>query len=115
MKQLKKYFKVVHELYDYFDYSSDGKIIPLEDFTDFYWSITKKPQITNIIYSVGVVSYHDEKVNKEDEFDWSESIEAVYIGEEYTMLHVIYDDKDNNNGSLCIFDNKKKIEFDNEI
>jgi len=91
MKLLKKYFKTIDQIYEYFDYESGPKVLPLEDYTDFNW--TKKDN--QIFYS----SEDDEYVNDEfvDEFK----------GEEYTMF--LIRDSLNLDDCLLIFDNKKYL------
>ena len=42
MKLLKKYFKVVTEIYNYFDYDGGKKIYPIEDYTEFYMTSQRK-------------------------------------------------------------------------
>lgn len=115
MKLLTKYFKVVHELYDYFDYTSNGKILPIEDYTEFYWTITDKPEITDSSHCPGIIYFGDTKVTEWVDLEFNESIEAIYVGEEYTMFQVIYDGQDTwETGSLCVFDNKKQLKDETE-
>jgi len=91
MKQLKQYFKIVREIYDYFDYSSGRKIYPIEDYTEFYWKTNQ-----NIIF------YSD---NKKD------FVDDVFIekhnGDEYVMFLV--KDTHNLDDCLIIFDKKNQI------
>jgi len=89
MKLLKKYFKVVHEIYDYFDYSGGKKIFPFEDYTDFEWY--KKDN--RIYYSIEDSDYFNDEYLEE------------YTGEEYTMF--LIKDSLNVDECLVIFDNQK--------
>lgn len=91
MKLLNKYFKVVHEIYDYFDYSGGKKIYPFENYTDFDWY--KKEN--KIYYSLEGSDYFNDEFLEE------------YIGEEYTMY--LIKDSLNVDDCLIIFDNKKLI------
>jgi len=92
MKLLQKYFKIIHEIYEYFDYSTNDRILPLEDYKEFYWKVKNK-----IIYY---------SANKDEINDFSDNVVAVYVGEEFTMVNVLLEDGEE---SLFIFDNLKKI------
>ena len=90
MKLLKKYFKVIHEIYEYFDYLQDDKNYTIEDYTDCEWSKTK----TSLHYWI----------DEDDDPIEDEYIEE-YIGEEFTMY--LIQDSLNLDDCLVIFDNKK--------
>lgn len=94
MKQLKKYFKVVKEIYDYFDYSNDKKIYPIEDYTDFYW----KKKNNKLYYSYDKIEFYDDIFLKE------------YEGDDYIMF--LINDTHNLDDCLIIFDLKKKLNDD---
>ena len=91
MKLLNKYFKIIHQIYDYFDYSGSEKIYPIEDYTEFDWILKDN----KILYS-----------SEDDEYIEDEYID-VYNGEEYTMF--LIKDSLNVDDCLIIFDNKKKL------
>ena len=95
MKILKKYFKIVKEIYEYFDYEGGEQIYPIEDYTEFFWIKTEE------------LIYYSE--NKEDSFVFDEYLDE-YLGEEYTMFLI----KDTNNLDDClvIFENKKMLYFE---
>ena len=90
MKELKKYFKIVHQIYDYFDYTSGKRIYPIEDCTAFGWTKNDK---NNVLYSL-----------EEDDYITDDYIEE-YKGEEYTMF--LIKDSLNLDNCLIIFDNEK--------
>ena len=92
MKLLNKYFKVVQEIYEYFDYVGGKQIYPIEDYCDFFWMKTD-----NTIY------YSE---NKDSGSSFDEYLEE-YIGEEYTMF--LIKDTHNLDDCLIIFENKKEI------
>lgn len=97
MKLLKKYFKVIHEIYEYFDYSSGERIYPIEDYTDFEWD-----KINNN------VRYHSDG---DTDFINDEFIDE-YVGDDYTMF--LIRDSLNVDDCLIIFDNKKYVgDYDN--
>lgn len=90
MKLLKKYFKVVHEIYDYFDYTSGKSIYPIEDYTDYNWS---KSLDSTIYYFVDV-----------DDDPIIEKYIEEYVGEEFTMF--LIQDSLNLDDCLIIVSNK---------
>jgi len=92
MKLLKKYFKVIHEIYDYFGYETGEKILPLEDYTEFEWYYNDDE---GIIYyrSIG----EEELISEEGTIYYGE-----YDNSEMIMFEVI-------NDSLLIFDAHKEI------
>jgi hypothetical protein len=98
MKQLKKYFKIVKEIYDYFEYESGKHIYPIEDYTNFYWYVK------------------DNRIFYNDSENSEEYIEDVFIekynGEEYVMF--LIKDTHNLDDCLIIFDIKKQIYFEDE-
>ena len=42
MKILKEYFELQKQIFDYFGYVEDWKVIPLDDQTDQYWILNEK-------------------------------------------------------------------------
>jgi len=92
---LKKYFKIVNEIYEYFDYSGGEKIYPIEDYTDFEWNKTEK----EIHYDI----------DNDGQYVSDEYIEE-YVGEEFTMF--LIKDSLNLDNCLIIFDNKKFLTED---
>jgi len=91
MKLLKKYFRIVHEIYDYFDYSGGKKIYPFEDYTEFDWYVLND----KIYYSLEGSDYFFDDFLEE------------YKGEEYSMY--LIKDSLNIDNCLIIFENKKMI------
>ena len=94
MKQLKKYIKVVREIYDYFEYSSGKKIYPIEDYTEFFW----KKSDNKIYYSDNGTDFVDDIFIEE------------HIGDEYIMF--LINDTHNLDDCLIIFDLKKQVVID---
>lgn len=92
MKILKKYFKIVHEIYDYFDYSSGKKIYPIEDYTDYRWQINNN-----------TLHYW---VDADDDPIIEDYIEQ-YDGDDYKMF--LIKDSLNFDDCLIIFNKEKQI------
>ena len=107
MKLIKKYFKILHQIYDYFDYESGGKILPIEDYTEFDWYHSKEN---------GIIYYKSKDSNKINQEDFLKTINGlfseegqIYYGQydksEMVMFEV-YDDV------LLIFDAENEIYID---
>jgi len=90
MKLLKKYFKVIHEIYDYFGYETGEKILPLEDYTEFEW-----------YYKDDVIYF---KTKGEEELFSETGI--IYRGEYDVSEMIMFEVKDD---VLLIFDAHKEI------
>lgn len=95
MKQLKKYIKIVHEIYDYFDYTSGEKIYPIEDYTKYEWN-----KYNNKLFYW---------IDDDDDPIYDDIVEE-YKGDEYTMF--LIRDTLNLDDCLVIFDNKKYLAED---
>lgn len=110
MKLLSDYFTLQKQIFDYFGYKEDWKVIPLDDRTDQYWMVILDER------GGGSYCHHEEPLTKE-------SVEAgviyggsiytqrflpkwVYRGAEYTM--VCADTHTDGNKFLMIFDNTKE-------
>jgi len=95
MNLIKRYFKIVKQLYDYFDYSSGVRVLPIEDYTEFEWYYSEDE---SIIYF---------KTKDNDELFSEEGI--IYYGQydnSEMIMFEVYDD------ALLIFDARKEVYFD---
>lgn len=111
MDQLKQYFTLQQQIFDYFDYKEDWHVLPLSDDTASYWMLQQEAD------GSGVVVWSDTPLTEK-------SIEAgthiysgiiytqrhlprwVYPGTEYTLVCV--DTQTDWNKLLMIFDNAKQ-------
>ena len=111
MKLLKEYFELQAKIYEYFGYSEDWKVIPLDDATEFHWYVIEDE------HGGGEVHFSDD-VEKLKDIDTGEYFaneiytqrflpKWVYRGEEYTMICV--DTHTDGNKFLQGFDNKKEF------
>jgi len=100
MKLLKKYYKTIKEIYDYFDYASNGSTLRIEDFTEFYWQYSQNESKS------GTKLYYSSK--KEDVKEFSDFFVSMHKGEEYTMFHMInkQDEYEYCEEWLVVFDNE---------
>lgn len=113
MKLLQKYFKLQQEIFDYFGYVEDWVVIPLEDGTEYYWSLRDEGA------HGGEVHFADslEELNSRDGNYYINEIYTqrflpkwVYRGTEYTMI--VVDTRVDGNKFLQIFDNSKEISWE---
>lgn len=108
MQLLDDYFKLQQQIFDYFGYVEDWRVIPLDDCKEHYWRLDGE--------GPGEVHYADsldELNNKEGNYYVDEIYTQrhlpkwVYRGEEYTMVccnpHV------DGNTFLRVFSNNKEI------
>lgn len=111
MKLLNDYFALQKQIYDYFGYAEDWKVIPLEDSTQYYWQLEENSD------GSGVVRFSEDAEKLED-IDAGEYYEHeiytqrflpkwVYRTDDYTMISV--DTHTDGNKFLAIFDNQKEI------
>ena len=92
MKLLKKYFKAIHEIYDYFGYETGEKILPLEDYTEFEWYYNEDEEI---IYF--------RTIGDKDIFSETGKIYFGEYDDSEMIMFEIFDD------ALLIFDAHKEI------
>lgn len=113
MKLLQQYFQLQQEIFDYFGYAEDWKVIPLEDRTEMYWILTHDDKI---LYFEGELTLD---VLKGGEF-YSDHLYTqrflpkwVYEAPDFTMISV--DTRTDGNKFLAVFDNAKKMELDTDM
>ena len=113
MKLLDKYNKIKKEIFDYFGYVEDWRILPIDDVTDYYWRLFQNPD------GSGEVIFADtpEILFDEDSGDYymyeiyTQRFlpKWVYRGDEYTMI--VVDTHVDDNKLLQIFDNFKEVKY----
>lgn len=107
MKLLDEYFKLQKQIYDYFSYVEDWRVIPIDDCTDYYWCLFQDKD------GSGNVIYNDTPVMNDGNYYSSEIYTQrflpkwVYRGEDYTMICT--DPHTDGNKFLSVFDNNKEI------
>ena len=105
MKLLDDYFKIQKELYDYFGYVENWRVIPVDDATEYYWT-TDNHSFVNFavteeeLFDGSGYHYSNEIYTQRFLSRW------VYRAEDYTMICV--DTHTDGNKFLQIFDNKKE-------
>ena len=108
MELLKDYFRLQQEIYDYFGYVEDWKVIPLDDCTDYYWKLIEHGDGRGeVMFAEGI-----EALDSDGDY-YVNSIYTqrflpkwVYRGKDYTMICL--DTHVDGNKLLRVFDNKKE-------
>lgn len=111
MKLLNNYFNLQKQIFDYFGYVEDWKVIPLEDSTEFYWQLEQDTDGSGVVrLSETIEKLEDIEAGQYYEYEiYTQRFlpKWVYRGENYTMISV--DTHVDGNKFLAIFDNKKEI------
>lgn len=108
MNLLDNYFLIQKEIYEYFGYVEDWKVIPLDDGRDYYWYVTD--------YEVHFADTEEELKEQGGNYYANEIYTQrflprwVYRGEDFTMICV--DTHTDGNKFLQIFDNNKERNFE---
>jgi hypothetical protein len=109
MELLTNYLALQKELFDYFGYVEDWRVIPIEDSRDEYWHLTDSE-------TTGAVRFHEDKDTLlhsdgnyyENEIYTQRHLHKwVYRGKDYTMICV--DTHTDGNQFLQIFSNDKEV------
>jgi hypothetical protein len=110
MKQLIKYFKLQKEIYEYFGYKEDWKIIPLTDSTNVFWCILNGEENSSVRFSeskYSLLSTDNSKIYEHEIYTQRFLSKYVYRGKDYTMICV--DTNVDGNKFLQVFSNKNEI------
>ena len=109
MKALDDYFSLQQEIFDYFGYVEDWRVIPIEDATEMFWRLDEESHGGTVRYAETTESLEDEENGEyyENEIYTQRHLPKwVYRGEDYTMICV--DTHTDGNQFLQIFDNSKE-------
>jgi len=110
MKLLDDYLKLKEEIFDYFGYKEDWKVIPIDDAREYYWYLTGEghgdevkfaKDKDNVFEGTEDDGYSNEIYTQRFHRKW------VHRGKDYTMICV--DTHTDGNQFLQIFDNTKEI------
>jgi len=106
MKILQKYFELQKQIYDYFGYEENWKVIPLDDATDHYWMVHKGRYVhSDEPFTLESIEAGD-KIYGGSIYTQRFLNQHVYRGPEYTM--VCADTQADDNKLLMVFDNSKE-------
>jgi hypothetical protein len=104
-KLLNDYFTLQKQIYDYFGYREDWSVIPIEDATEYYWTLNS----TAVTFAESEEDLNDEHKGNyyENEiFTYRHLSKWVYRTDTHTMICV--DTHTDGNKFLQIFDNVKE-------
>lgn len=101
MKLLEQYFELQQQIFDYFGYVEDWRVLPIDNSTDYFWRLDEN--------EVFFADSEDELENECGNFYANEIYRQrhlpkwVYEGEEYTMI--VVDTNTDGNQFLQVFSN----------
>jgi hypothetical protein len=102
MKLLDDYLKLQQEIYDYFGYKEDWRVIPIEDSRNSFWKLDEYGD--EVFFADTLKELKEEGGN----YYGNEIIhDGVYRGKEYTLIEV--DTHTDGNKFLQIFSNDKLV------
>lgn len=105
MKLLDDYFNLRNQVFDYFGYVEDWKVIPLDDSRGYYWRLSDEDTVefadTEEELESQSGNYYENEI-----FPYCHLPKHVYRGEEYTM--VVVDTRTDGNKFLQILSNCKE-------
>ena len=109
MKLLDEYFKLQNEIYEYFGYKEDWKVIPLSDFREYLWNIDGD----EIYYGECLEDIYSGNGYSAEIYTQRFLPKFVYEGEEFTMICL--DTHCDGNKFLGVFTNSKKTDLDYDL
>lgn len=113
MKLLDKYNKVRQELFDYFGYKEDWRVIPIDDARHYYWRLQGDGPGKVCFADTEDALLNEEGNYYENEIYTQRFLDKwVYRGKDYTM--VVVDTHTDGNKFLQIFSNAKE-KLHNEV
>ncbi len=109
MKLLNEYFEIQKHIHDYFGYVEDWVVIPMEDVTDYYWTLDQDETGNGFVRFAKTVEELDSDGDYYENEIYTQRFlpKWVYRGEDYTMICV--DTHTDGNKCLQIFDNDKEL------
>jgi hypothetical protein len=109
MQLLDSYEALRKEVFDYFGYIEDWRVLPLDDARKYYWHLTDDERSGSVRFAETKERLEDEDAGEyyENEIYTQRHLPKwVYRGEEYTMICV--DTHTDGNQFLQIFTNSKE-------
>ena len=109
MQLLKDYENTRQAVFDYFGYVEDWRVIPLDDSTEYFWSLDGDgPGTVRFAETEQELSEEEGNYYEDEIYTQRHLPKWVYRGAEYTMVCV--DTHMDGNVLLRIFDNSKETE-----
>ena len=108
MEMLDQYFAMPRQIYAYFGYVEDWRIIPLDDSRGYYWKLKGGDRGALLFAETPEILTDDfsEKYYKDQIYTQRHLPRWVYRGAEYTL--VVVDTHMDGNKLLRVFDNAKE-------
>ena len=107
---LDEYKELRANIFDYFGYTDDWRVLPFDDARKYYWSLTGGGSSINVRFAESLVELEDEEAREyyENEIYTQHLLpKGVHSGEKYTMIRV--DAHGDGNPLLQIFSNDKEV------
>lgn len=103
MQLLENYFSVKQKLFDYFGYVENWRVIPLDDATQYYWTLEDE----SVLFANSIEELESGDGYENSLYHQRFLPKVIYKGEEYTMI--VVDTHTDGNKFLQIFDNSKEV------
>ena len=88
MEILDNYFKLQKEIYDYFDYQEDWKVIPIDDSRKYFWRVHETGEEVEFADTEEELEQQGGNYYTNEIFTYCHLPKWVYRGVEYTMIVV---------------------------
>ena len=114
MKLLDDYAALQKQIFDYFGYVEDWRVIPIEDSRAYFWKLQQLPDGSGSVgFADSLRELQEESGNYYQDEIYTQRFlpKWVYRGEDFTMVCV--DTQTDGNHFLRIFDNSKEVKNEN--
>lgn len=110
MDKLNQYFALQNEIFDYFGYVEDWRILPMDDATEYFWILDQDSNGSGNVRFAGSEDELSDGDYYENEIYTQRHLQKwVYRGEEFTMI--VVDTHTDSNQFLQIFRNSKERKY----
>lgn len=110
-----EYFNIQKQIYDYFGYVEDWRVLPLEDSRDYFWELHQDTDGSGEVYFADTRMALQDKVSPNQEIYSNEIYTQrhlskwVYRGKDFTLICV--DTHTDGNQYLQIFTNAYEVHY----
>ena len=113
MELLTQYLDLQQQIYDYFGYVEDWRVLPLDDASQYFWVLDEKDGFVHFASTESDGNFYLNKVYTADKEYARESLaEWMYRAEDYILICV--DTRVDLNQFLRVFDNSKERKLKGE-
>ena len=110
IKLLDDYQNLRNELFDYFGYVEDWKVIPIDDCRGYIWYLTGEGAGDSVYFAESFQDFEEGEYYSNEIYAQRFLPKWVYRGKEYTMICV--DTRTDDNKFLAIYENSKEMTED---